>query len=269
MTLPGWAREPLLHFLVAGGFLYAFFVWTGGIAADPASRVIDVDRPQQALLAGQFERTMGRAPTDAELDAQIEQFIRDEILYREALRLGLDQNDVVVRRRLVAKMDMAAGAAAETAQPDEETLRAFYRANPNLFAGAVLVSFDQLVFRTRGEAQAAAAALEQGAEWQSLGEASMLPQTRDAVPLNEAESVFGQVFAGALTRIEPSQDWQGPLQSGVGWHLLRLRERSSQEAAFDQIRPRVENAWRSAEIAARKDRAFAVLRGAYRIEVAE
>lgn len=269
MTLTGWTREPLLHFLIAGGFLYAFFVWSGGNAVDPASRVIEVDRPQQALLAQQFERTMGRAPTDAELDAQIEQFVRDEVLYREGLRLGLDQNDAVVRRRLVAKMDMAAGAAAETVQPDEQTLKAFYEANAEQFAGAALISFDQLVFRNQAEAQAAATALEQGAKWQSQGEQSMLPSSREAMAVREVQSVFGQAFANALTGLEPSQAWQGPLQSGVGWHLVRLRARSSEDAAFEQLRPRIENAWRSAQISDRKTRAFSVLRDAYRIEIAE
>ena len=86
------------------------FTLRGG-DVDPASRSIVIDREQQAQIALVFERTMNRPPTDAELDAQIERFIRDEVLYREALRLGLDQGDAVVRRRMAQKMDILASSA--------------------------------------------------------------------------------------------------------------------------------------------------------------
>lgn len=134
MTLPAWTREPLVHFLVAGFVLFVALTWSSGGAVDPASRVIDVDRETQAQLSLQFERTMGRAPTDAELDGAIERYVRDEVLYREAIRLGLDQGDAVVRRRLVSKMDLSASAAAEAAEPTDEALRTFYNANRDRYA---------------------------------------------------------------------------------------------------------------------------------------
>lgn len=260
MTLPGWTREPLVQFLVAGALLYAFFAWIGGNAVDPSSRVIDVDREQQAMLALQFERTMGRAPTDAELDAQIERFVRDEVLYREALRLGLDQNDAVVRRRMVSKMDMTAGAAAEAAEPDEEELRAFFRDNAERYAGEISISFEQRYFRDR---EAAAAALKNGAP----GEATSLPPGMKRASVREIAERFGTGFAAALRDLEPGPAWQGPFRSGFGWHIVRITDKSREPASFEAMRARVENDWRSAQIEERKERAYRILRDGYRIEI--
>ena len=103
MKLPGWTREPLVHFLVAGALVFAFFALRGN-EVDPASRVIDVDRETQAQIALGFERMMSRPPTDAELAGLIENYVHDEVLYREAIRLGFDRDDAIVRRRLAQKI---------------------------------------------------------------------------------------------------------------------------------------------------------------------
>lgn len=266
--LPGWAREPLVHFLIAGAAVFALFAWTGGNSVDPSSRVISVDREVQAQLALQFERTMGRSPTDAELDAQIENFVREEVLYREALRLGLDQDDAIVRRRLANKMDMAASARAEAAQPNEETLQAWFEDNRGQYNSASLSNFEQLYFDNRSNAEAALPALQNGGDAISLGEAISLPRSLESASAKEVTDFFGADFAASLSTLEPDEDWQGPIRSGFGWHVVKLRERSGdQQSAFEDVREQVENDWRSATIAARKDKAYQILRDAYRIEI--
>lgn len=269
MTLSGWTREPLVHFLIAGGLLYALLTW-GGEPVDPSSRVIDVDREVQAELALRFERTMGRAPTDAELDAQIERFVRDEVLYREALRLGLDQGDAVVRQRLVSKMDMAASAAAEAAQPSEEQLRAFFEDNRERYRTEVKVSFDQIFFGENGaDAFAARRQINRGADPSSLGERSSLPPSLENVSLREVGDRFGSEFAEALSAMEPNEnDWSSEARSGFGFHVVRLRAKSGGDVAdFDTVSEQVANDWRTAEIADRKQRAFQILRDAYRVNI--
>ncbi len=259
-TQASWLREPLVHFITLGAVVYLALTW-GGEPVDPASRVIEVGAEEQAQLALSFENVMGRAPTDAELDARIEQFVRDEVLYREAIRLGLDQGDAVVRQRMVAKMDMSASAAAEAAQPDETVLRAFYDANPDRYSGEVLVTFDQAYFT---EEAAAAQALGRGAV---EGEPISLPSSVEAANLRDVQSRFGEVFARGIAELQPSDEWQGPIQSGFGWHLVKLSERRADVLEFEALRDRVENDWRSEEIAARKLRAFDLLRSAYRVEI--
>ena len=145
MTLRALLKEPLVHFLVLGGLIFAWSAWRGE-PVDPAERTIEVDREQQALIALDFERTMQRPPTDAELDGLIGRWVREEVLYREALRLGLDSGDPVVRRRLAKKMDFLAASEAELAQPTDAELREWYSANGALFSGGGTLSFAQRYF---------------------------------------------------------------------------------------------------------------------------
>ena len=126
-----WSKEPLVHFLIGGALIYALFAWRGE-PPDPASRSIEVSREDRAQLSLGFEKMMGRSPTDAELDRQTQKFVREEVLYREALRLGLDVNDGVVRRRMSQKMDLIAAAQAETAVPSEQALQEWYEAQNSL-----------------------------------------------------------------------------------------------------------------------------------------
>ena len=267
MTLPSWAREPLVHFLVAGVVIYALLAWRGG-DVDPASRSIEVDREQQAQIALVFERTMNRAPTDAELDAQIERYVRDEVLYREALRLGLDQNDAVVRRRMAQKMDILASSQAETVQPSEETLRTHYDANPQAFASDVRYTLDQLWFEDRKSAERALTQVETAADALTLGQKISLPPSVDAMSSKELADRFGLQFLQNLDSLEPDANWQGPIGSGLGWHLVRLKVRDASEVPpFEEIQADVEDHWRTQTIAQRKEEAFQLLRDSYEVTV--
>ena len=260
MRLPQWTREPLVHFLLVGAALYVALTW-GGTPVDPASRVIEVGAEEQAQIALTFERTMGRAPTDAELDAAIERFVRDEVLYREALRLGLDQEDAVVRQRMVSKMDMSAGLAAEAAEPDEATLRAYFDANAARYSGEAVVTFEQAFFESQLAARSARAS------GVVSGEAISLPASLIDIPEREVQNRFGEQFTRELAALEADDGWQGPVQSGFGWHLVKLKNRKALPGDFEAVRERVANDWRIAEMAARKQRAFEILRSAYRVEI--
>lgn len=267
MQLPGWTREPLVHFLAAGAVLYIALTW-GGTPVDPASRVISVGPEEQAQIALTFERTMGRAPTDAELDAAIERFVRDEVLYREALRLGLDQDDAVVRQRMVSKMDMSASAAAEAAEPSDAQLEEWRAAHPERFAATARYSFDQIYFAEYEDALAAITGTQPGANWRELGNPISLPKSAENMPATEVVSRFGQVFLDGLKERDFADGWGGPHQSGFGWHLVRIREYAQSDVPpLSEIRDQVANDWRNAEIAARKQRAFEILRSAYRVEI--
>ncbi|MEO1044761.1 MAG: peptidyl-prolyl cis-trans isomerase [Pseudomonadota bacterium] len=264
MNLPGWAREPLVHFIVLGAALYVALTW-GGSPPDPASRVIKVGASEKEKIAESWTLTMGRSPTDAELDQAIDAYVREEVLYREALRLGLDESDAIVRRRLVSKMDFSASLAAETAEPSEEVLRAFLKENPELYADYGTensrVSFDQSFFSSEAEARVA---LSSGA---NAGEATSLPASIETTAMRDVEARFGQDFVSGLNVLEPGDDWQGPLPSGFGWHLVRLRERATEPPDFESMRGALANDWRNAQIKTRKERAYEVLRSAYRIDI--
>ena len=266
MNLMSWTREPLVHFLALGFVLYVALTW-GGNPPDPASRVIKVGSSEREKIAESWTLTMGRSPTDAELDAAVDAFVREEVLYREALRLGLDESDAIVRRRLVSKMDLSASLAAETVEPTAAALRAYLEANAERYADLTAanteVSFEQAFFSSES---AAHAAIGRGG---ATGEPTSLPAKLTTTPMRDIEARFGQQFAAQLSALEPDENWQGPLESGFGWHILRLTGRDTQPPDFENLRGALANDWRTQQIAARKQRAYDVLASAYRIDISE
>lgn len=264
MTLSNLLREPLLHFCVLGVVLYVALTW-GGSPPDPTSRVISVGASEKEQIAESFALSLGRTPTDAELDTAIDAFIREEVLYREALRLGLDEGDAIVRRRMVSKMDLSASLAAETAEPTDDILRAYLAENEERYSGQgsarSTVTFDQILFKSEA---AARAALASGAQ---SGAATSLPASIDATKMRDVEAQFGTGFARELDALEAAEAWQGPIPSGFGWHLVRLKERADGDLDFDELRFTLSNDWRSDQIESRKERAYEVLKSAYRIDI--
>lgn len=254
-------RDPLAHFLLAGAAIWGIVTLVGD-PVDPAERTIVLSRERQAGLALGFERMMGRAPTDAELDAAIDRWLREEVLYREALRLGLDQGDAVVRRRLATKMDELAGAEAETVRPDTAVLEQWLEDHRDDYAEGGAVSFEHAYFSTE---QAARTALEAG---DFAGQAISLPRRLEDADTKAVGAQFGRPFARQLAQRAADGTWQGPLASGYGWHLVRItRREDGRVPPLSAIRDRVENDWRSATMAERRQRAYRLLRESYRVEV--
>lgn len=267
MTLKKWAHEPLVHFLIAGTLLFAFFAWQGE-PADPASRTITVTQEDRARLALQWEQTMQRPPTDAELDSLTESWLREEVLYREAIRLGLDRDDAVVRKRLASKMDFLSTSVAETMQPSDEVLATWLADNPQRFAEDTTYSFDQLYFTDKADAKAALGKAKTASDWQALGEVISLPATIETMPSKAVEGRFGTVFLDNLQDVKPTGEWTGPIPSGFGWHLVRLRQRDvGKVPALAEIREPVENDWRAQTLEARRGESYKLLRDAYSITV--
>lgn len=254
-------RDPLAHFLLAGAAIWGALALAGD-PVDPASRTIELSRERQAGIALGFERMMGRPPTDAEMDAAIARWVREEVLYREALRLGLDEGDAVVRRRLATKMDELAGAEAEMGQPGDAVLEQWLERHAGDYTQGGLVTFEQLYFKTEAAAQAALTAKD------PRGEAISLPGRMDRASLDGVAVVFGQGFAENLANATEGATWQGPISSGYGWHLVRLFAREEGKLPkLVEIREQVEADWRSATIAQRRERAYQLLREAYEVEV--
>ena len=254
-------RDPLTHFLLAGAAIWGVLALAGE-PVDPAERSITLSREQRAGLALAFERTMGRAPTDAELDARVDQWVREEVLYREALRLGLEEGDPVVRRRLATKMDELAGAEAELARPTEEQLAEWYRDSGTEYERGGILDFEQAWFPAREAALAA--------RGQDLpkGETTSLPSTMAKADREDIARVFGTAFADEMLALSVSRDWQGPIRSGYGWHLVQLYQREDGSVPpLEEVRDRVERDWRSRTIQARREKAYQLLRDAYTIDI--
>jgi hypothetical protein len=262
-----WAKEPLFHFLLGGLAIYAVFAWMGD-PPDPASRSIRVSQEDQAQLALGFEQMMDRPPTQAELDQLIDRWVHDEVLYREALRLGLDQNDPVIRRRLAQKMDIIAASAADAEQPSDAVLQKWLEAHPDRFTPDTALYFDQLYFGEEAGARAALARLKAGADWRILGEPVSLPRSLDAALATAVAEQFGDTFARALETFRPGDAWHGPIESPLGWHLVRLRDRKvGALPPLAKVRERVVEDWRAQTERQREDAGFKLLRDAYSVKI--
>lgn len=259
----GWLREPLVHFLIGGAAVWLFLAWQGE-AADPASRSITVTQEDRARMALQWQRMMQRPPTDAELDSLTQTWLREEVLYREALRLGLDRDDAVVRKRMANKMDFLAASMAETATPDDAVLQAWLRDNPQRFASDVRYSFEQLYFAEKSLAERAL----QSGDPAGSAEVISLPRTIESAPARRVAQQFGERFTQSLNTMQPGPEWQGPVATGFGWHLVWLTEREAGAVPqFKQIREGVLTDWRAETMEQRRADAYALLRDEYSVTI--
>ncbi len=267
VTMRAWLREPLVHFLLAGLAVFAFSAWRGE-AVDPASRAIEIDAAQVGVLAQRFVQTWQRAPNAAELDGLIRDHIKEEVYYREALRLGLEADDTIIRRRLRAKMEYLATAQAENVAADDATLQRYLDRNFARYAEGARVSFDQ-IYLGDDDAGAVKAKLARGGDWQVLGAPISLPRSLEDADRADIAKQFGEGFATALAGVKAGE-WTGPIASGFGQHLVRVRAVSASKApALSQVRQRVENDWRATTVKAREAKAYQALLDGYTITIAK
>lgn len=264
-------HEPLTHFLLIG--LVIFIAATAVKAAQRPVLRIDTDELNQ--LAAYWEMQTQRPPNKDELQGIIRERIDEEILAREAVRLGMDRNDMIIRRRLAQKMSFASEDIDAQAAPDEATLRAYYEKNKSAYLAPAHVAVRHVYFSAdrpgldaKAAAEQALTALRAGRS-NIEGDPSVLPLSYGDVSLTDLERDYGTPFAHAVETGAVGA-WQGPVQSAYGWHVLRVETRHPAAiGAFEAVRTEVHDAYladrRKAENAAYMDK----LRRRYRIEVAE
>jgi hypothetical protein len=265
----GLFREPLLHFLVGGAVLFAVYAQVSGPGDVPRDRIV-VNEARVASLVQSFDRTWMRPPSAEELAGLIDDYVTEEVLYREALALGLDRDDLIVRRRMRQKLEFLHEGLAE-AEPDDASLRAFLVENPDRFRVPSRTTFEQ-VFVARGQGDAevrvaeVAAQLRAGGDPLSTGDPTLLPGRLDeALPTRIAGS-FGEPFARALAGV-PLDAWTR-VESSFGLHLVRVSAREPERAPpFEEIRRAVTLEWAAEQRAEARRRLHKELRGRYEVEV--
>lgn len=264
-----WLREPLVHFLIAGFAVFAFLAWRGA-PADPASRTIQIDAVQVSQLAQRFIQTWQRAPTADELDGLIRDHIKEEVYYREALRLGLDSEDSIIRQRLRSKMEYLAKAEVENAVVGDAVLQRWLDKNAGGYALGTRYSFDQIYLRKAGDAASIKTSLSHGADWSTLGAPISLPKSLNDADAKQIARDFGEVFAQALAALPSGDKWAGPIASGFGQHLVRVRSVTlGQKPKLAEIRQQVENDWRVETAKTREAAAYQALLDGYTITIAK
>jgi len=268
-----WLREPLVHFLIAGAAIFAIYAWRGD-AVDASDRRIVVGEAQVQRLANIWSQTWQRPPSANELDGLIRDYIKEEVYYREAIRLGLDQDDAIVRKRLRAKMEFLATSEAETMAASDAVLQAWLDKYPARYAVDPLISFQSVYVSTTGDeaaallkANALLARLQGGADAEKLGDSLSLPRSVTGGTAEAVNRQYGDAFAAKLIGL-PKGQWSGPVASGFGLHLVRVDMVSAvRTPKLAEVRQRVENDWRSATRIARENQAYQTLLDGYDITI--
>ena len=265
-------REPLILFLVLGLALFVAERFVRG-SGDPESYQIFVGETELQWLSGLWEAQTRRAPTENELRALIDDHVREEILFREALRLGLDRGDTILRRRLAQKMSFLIEDNVAIDEPDETELESYYQDHlerylePERFTFLhVYLSRDQ-----RGD-DAYAQAVELLAEvkldtdsWRSLGDPFMLRREYAERSRQEITELFGAKFADEISALE-ADTWQGPIESVYGYHLVKIAaRRESTQPPLADVRGRVVEDFKAERRSAANDQAYQRLRERYEI----
>lgn len=260
------AREPLVHFALAGGGL--FFLHSA-VARPSREQIVITAAFVDALRAEQKERT-GQAQGRDEIRGQVDRFVTEELLYREALALGLDQGDVIVRRRLVQKMELL--AQGRVPEPSEVDLSSYLAEHADRYRLPDLVSFRHvLVSRDRHgdtapqKAQELLSLLREGADPATLGDPFVLGSTFSGRSKQALQSTFGGTFAEGVLAA-PKSVWSGPVASAYGLHLILVTARESGGApALGQVRARVREDFLAERRKAAIDEEVKRLRGKYTI----
>jgi hypothetical protein len=263
-------REPLVHFGLLGAALFIVY----GLLAPASSQTssIAISSDQIVSLAEQFRSSWQRAPTRDELERLIDARVRDEVLYREGLALGLDRDDPVVRTRIRQKMEVLAEDAL-TAEPTTADLQTFLDAHPEQFALPATLSFEQIYFdpSRRGasldaDVRRARGVLRAGGQVRS--DPTMLPAQRDRADAADITSVFGTAFEASLHTL-PIGIWSEPVQSSFGYHLVRISARTPATVpALADVRDVVAREWSRTRTAEAKERLYRSYLDRYAVKIA-
>jgi hypothetical protein len=267
------AREPFAHFVLLGA---ALFFLSHYLEERSRFTRITITRQQVEGIAENYRLQYGGLPSGQQLDALVDNFIREEIFYHEALKLGLDADDEIIRRRLVQKYEFLQQDLASPAEPTESQLLDYYHQHLDQYRRAETVTFTQVYLSTdgRGENQAreAAQALALFLNLRGLSRAvdygDRFPGTYDfaALSRDELARVFGKEgLAQSIFDVEPNH-WSQPLRSGFGWHTVYVSARQpGQQAAFDEVREDVRRDYIESERGRRNARTIAKLRRSFEI----
>ena len=268
--------EPFVQFLILGGCLFLLVSYIQQ-QTNRQSREINIDNEQVNLMIVNYKTQTGSLPSKQQLDAMIDDYIKQEISYREAKKMGLDKDDEIIRRRLAQKFDFLQTDLSEIPVPTEEDLKQFYKNNPALFRNDATVSFSHIYFSTDNSTDSIA---KQRAlvVLQQLKQTNLLraPEKGDRFPLQydytdqvavDIQQNFGDKPILKELFTAPLHSWFGPVQSGYGWHLLYVTKiESAREIPFASIKEEVKTQYIETEKAKQNKKVFDKLNEKYIIK---
>jgi hypothetical protein len=226
-------REPLVHFLLLGAGLFFLSGLLDNPEGEGNKRIVVSPGRIEHLVTG-FTRTWQRSPTQQELEGLLEDYIKEEVLYREASSMGLEQDDTVIRRRLRQKMEFLSEDFVATEEPTEEELQAYLNAHPEQFRIGSKISFTHVYLNAdrRGDdvhqdAERLRLQLTENPrliENPAIGDPFPLSQDFELLSESQVANLLGHEFADQVLTLKPNT-WSEPVKSGYGLHVVFVRER--------------------------------------------
>jgi hypothetical protein len=269
-------REPLCHFLLLGAAIFAVYGLATRHKTDKPGEIVVTQGTLENLATG-FTRTWQRPPTEEELQGLVRDYIREEAAYREGLALGLDRDDMIVRRRLQQKLEFLSDELATRTEPSEAELQSFLQTHSGLFQSEPLFSFRQIYFNPQLHGgnlhRDMARALEDleragpRANTAEFGDPFLLEQNFENVSLSDVKKTFGDQLASALAALRLGT-WQGPIVSGYGTHLVFVAQRSeSRVPKLDEVRDQVRREWLDAKRKEASDTFYQAILSRYKVKI--
>lgn len=270
-----WLREPLIHFLLLGALVFVAYDRLAGQGSEPGE--IFISRGQQENLMNTFSRTWQRPPTPQEYQGLLQDYVRQEIAFRESQAMGLDEGDIVIRRRLRQKLELLAEDVASLAAPTEQELQAYLDEHPADFAVEPRLTLRHVYFsRDRRGAAAEQDALQllqristDGPEgdFEGFGDPLPLPSELRDVRESEVARLFGTMFTDGLHGLESGR-WSGPVESGFGLHLVFIESREAGRVPeLAEVRDAVQREWLSQRRQQAVDMLYERLAENYSVEI--
>jgi PPIC-type PPIASE domain len=269
-------REPLFHFLLLGATIFAVYGLATRHKTDKPGEIVVTQGTLENLVTG-FTRTWQRPPTEEELQGLVRDYIREEGAYREALALGLDRDDMIVRRRLRQKLEFLSDELATRTEPGDAELQSFLQTHTGLFQSEPLFSFRQIYFNPqlhggnlRRDMARALEDLERAgsrANTADLGDPFLLERGFENVSLSDVKRTFGDQFASAVAALQLGM-WQGPIDSGYGTHLVFVAQRSEGRLpALDEVRDQVRREWLDAKRGEATEKFYQAILSRYKVKI--
>ncbi len=231
-------KEPLIHFLLIGGLLFLVYEL---VNTDQTEDVISIDTNLINELTAKWELKRNTKPSLEEISGMVEQYVEQEVFYKEALAMNLDHNDEIVKRRLAQKMEFISDGLAESLQPTEDILIDYYEKQKNNYKKEPIYSLQQIYFsnNTRTDALAEATNALNSDSPENLGDNLSLPSNYTDESALKISRDFGSDFASSLDTLETGK-WSGPIHSGFGVHIVFIKDKKEAgHYRFDEIKERV------------------------------
>lgn len=251
--IPSILHEPLFQFVILGALLFLFFQGTGGGSGAGSNRIVITPGQIDHLAVG-FAGTWQREPTADELKGLIDDYVKEEMSTREAVAMGLDRDDTIIRRRLRQKVEFLSEEASSAAAPTDAELQDWMTRHPASFRSQPQLAFRQVYVNPsrHGSALADAATLltqlraaSPHASIDRLGDPTMLPNEQKLAPIFETTRTFGSDFTDQVMRLETGK-WAGPVESSFGLHLVYVDQKvDASQPQLSEVRPLVEREYMS------------------------